>query len=1084
MDIKKRIKSFLNNNKKAIILSSVLTGTLLLGISIYFSQTMYFYQMEKVQQTSNNQIDSFDGTSSWIAKKYKRTLAKVIDDPLLKASGKSAKDFYPNNFSTSTLDEETLTKIYQSCTNSEKTGYMDDDYINNAIATNSLKQHPAAKYQYYTYVDNSVLAVQKNFNLDLKTEGYYTTGLFLPPGEILTITFPNMTDDEVKNLNLSVAIGSQEINSNSNGLTRTTKRMPILRKDFSLNKATIKVGTPFGGIVSIINENGQNNDLISKTVAVELSGAVEAVHYIHGKTTEQEWKRLLKEAKAPCFDFRTDSIQFFGSLENLVNKYNGIENLPYPKKSMNLYRKMALNTFKIENYPYTGVQSSINRPLRTIISHYVTNASAAAVSHVPAMFVSASFSWSKSLLDGDDLLKNGSWGIMHEFNHQFQYYNSSGLKQWGFAGGGEVTNNVLSMLSYINYLDVHSNRTEPQKIINAGGHSYKYNPYTAMNNLNNNTTSRTTNGFDTHYSVIFELLGTTLFENLLSSYYNIAIKDYSNNDFSLPTKYANADQNANFVYRLSMLSGYDWSDFYNSYGLLDNKFNSSDSSSQTSYQTLVNDENIKQLEKIHPAYSFYASQVSYSQDNNYKDVARPFGVDSNQSTTLKIEEYTNTNNRLYDLSNFTLVSQPKYGKLTINENNGKKEFIYTPDSNHINDLDEFVYKVTSTQKANQNGSVSDEANTSKVTSSSDVYFKVQLFQKDGNYQWESPSIPNDYVIRQFAKDEIWYPQNIDLKNLEWWEMDSSTNQYKLNTNVTNSLSSMFDSNLETGFESNVTTGQVKLVIPFNKTTTFSDIRIRSRRFVNGYENPTNISVSYYDANNNLHKVLDNVKFDSIINQVFELSEKVTTNKVEIEFFKWNGSQINNNTLFHFNEISFGKKFSPKNIIDPSSNQIVLRGDWRSGFGTGKVNNKTLFTSLPNTKMEFGFNGTWCIINGIKDKNYGSFDVYVDNKYYETVTTSSNEREFDKTLAIISNLSNDNHIVKIVSKSSNPIEITYMTTDGNQIPINVNDWYYFYVVGIPVIAVLLITTITLATLYVIKVRKGKNKINYETKKQKQ
>ncbi|MDE5774921.1 MAG: hypothetical protein K2H51_01160, partial [Malacoplasma sp.] len=174
-------------------------------------------------------------------------------------------------------------------------------------------------------------------------------------------------------------------------------------------------------------------------------------------------------------------------------------------------------------------------------------------------------------------------------------------------------------------------------------------------------------------------------------------------------------------------------------------------------------------------------------------------------------------------------------------------------------------------------------------------------------------------------------------------------------------------------------------------------------------------------------------------------------------------------LYYFD---VGITAQPTQILTPNSNWIYQKGDWRTGNKDGKVNGTSLYTIFPEAKLQFGFNGTAFSIIGTKDKNYGSFEVYVDGKFSASVSSYSNTRQSNEPLHIQTDLKEGDHFVTILTKSSLPAEIQYLALTGEAKPIEVNDWYYFLTIGLPFIIILVIALTIISTLYYLKVKNKK------------
>ena len=67
----------------------------------------------------------------------------------------------------------------------------------------------------------------------------------------------------------------------------------------------------------------------------------------------------------------------------------------------------------------------------------------------------------KDAFDYDGVVKNGSWGIIHEINHHYQRRYNNYSDEWGLGTDfTEITNNALSAASYILYTNIAASRGE------------------------------------------------------------------------------------------------------------------------------------------------------------------------------------------------------------------------------------------------------------------------------------------------------------------------------------------------------------------------------------------------------------------------------------------------------------------------------------------------------------------------------------------------------------------------------------------------------------------------------------------------
>ena len=120
-------------------------------------------------------------------------------------------------------------------------------------------------------------------------------------------------------------------------------------------------------------------------------------------------------------------------------------------------------------------------------------AAGAAVAFVGRNWCNLPPDWMNGALDYEGFMTNGNWGPIHEYNHHFQRY--------GFVPGDEVTNNALSLLSYINYTQISANRP------NLDGWNKYLNPATSFKEtIEQNTKGESTSSLNTYADIIHPLV--------------------------------------------------------------------------------------------------------------------------------------------------------------------------------------------------------------------------------------------------------------------------------------------------------------------------------------------------------------------------------------------------------------------------------------------------------------------------------------------------------------------------------------------------------------------------------------------------
>lgn len=1100
--MKKKIK------KLPIILSTAAAAGLTFSLAIYFSQTLYFYQMPQVDAKEGNNIQTIYSHDANITKKYNRTIAKTYawDETYTKLDGTLITTPKPSGVDENTYMSKPQTywpsgdykvvsqAFYQEIIKWEDQTFTNVDWVKKQVEMGTLKKHPIADYQYLyaNRVLDSTQAVEKIFNLDLTQPGFITTGLYIPAGETLTIDFPGLTDKEVSDLNLQVVIGENDaVNMNldfsqTDGWSRGQYRMPKMKLVTKIDKASFKFGSPFGGIIHINNTKQQS----ITSALMTINGAIEALHYIHGYTTQEEWNRLIKEAQAPIYDVSSDHMKFIGpkhTLSPFLPKAEKREDNYYPYESIRLFDKMAQDALYTINDNDKWLQ-----PVRHTFSNFVPYG--AACSYVRAFYVVAPWSWSNGFASYESINTAGAWGIMHENNHQHQ----NGV--WGFNGHGEVSNNVLTLISYLKYTDINTQTIGGD----TGGHLYKLNGTSIVNTTNNqfnDSTANGRNGFDTDYSLLLSQFGVDALQQTIRSYSNTSTLAANGKAVTpFPTK-LNSDgvpisRNAKFIYRMSEITGYNFAPYALNVKLI----------TQADCDLINNEEAIKNLKEYIPSLSGYASYTKYnttpyttnknfndesygqdlyvdkwddhhtnfnyatSRNDGFKYVGRPNVIKKNKKTGKYENAEFNlkeTDIKGYETTSVKLIKKPK-GKIADN-NDGS--YTYTPVIDDKNYIDKFVYEKT----------VKSLTSNETVT----TQFEVDIKLEENTTKFQNP----DLVVPQYYNEQT----NDETKNgsiFSKWpvDVDGKERPGKIEKNSFNSINEILnntDSNK--WWRENLSDDKnVIFKIDLKSPTSFNFVDITPWK-PNDSQTPDGliIKTDVTDDKGNGGTEIYNGSFYKSSVSSYSFSNVQANKNITLIFRKFSlvsdgvdpdtGGAIMKekprSTNLALRSIKFGTKTIPNQVFAPDSDWIHRIGDWRQGFNDGKINGKSLFTIFPQSKLQFGFYGTGFSIAGVKDKGYGSFDVYVDGQFKKTISTDNSSRQPNSPLYIFTDLSEGEHNVSILTKNSLPVEIQYVGVVGEVKPIQVNDWFYFMVVGIPLIVALVIALTVVSVMLYMK-NKGK------------
>ena len=276
-----------------------------------------------------------------------------------------------------------------------------------------VKAHPSAKF-FPGEVPKGAPRVKKVVEIDTDIPDWHSTGLYAPAGEILTVRIPK----EAAGKGLAVRIGAH---SDALWHLPTWRRCPDICRTFPLDKPEIKVASAFGGLVYIVVPRGCQ---LGKT-QVEIDGAVEALFFVLGKTSLDEWQQKIKNCLAPWAELATDRIV-------LTVPSEVIRSLDNPEELMKFWNDVLDACAELASIPQKR-----ERPERIVadvqISAGYMHSGYPIMTHLDA---------AKVMVDIACLMTNSHgavWGLFHEIGHNHQ------SPDWTFEGTGEVTVNLFTL---------------------------------------------------------------------------------------------------------------------------------------------------------------------------------------------------------------------------------------------------------------------------------------------------------------------------------------------------------------------------------------------------------------------------------------------------------------------------------------------------------------------------------------------------------------------------------------------------------------------------------------------------------------
>lgn len=516
----------------------------------------------------------------------------------------------------------------------DKDGYL---YLNNDKVLDSngkhrkLYKHTASIGMYEGDVSDKEEAIIKKITFSYRgfTNGYGITGIYAPAGEVLRVEIS--ASDMDKTEGITIHIGQALFNGQCNNIwsSRDLNRMAHLLNTYQINKSTATyneltdtytayIGSYLGGAVYVRNE--------SNTFSVTISGGVRYSHFILGYTTQEEFEQNNKSS-APYFDLEVCEN---GVLHSGPKKY--AKDFSYD----DLYN-VAILWDKIANISTQYKKQGI------VFLYDPFVAAGSAVAFPGRNSVNCPCGWMTSSLDYDSFVESGSWGNIHEYNHNFQGY--------GVGDGGEVTNNALSLVAY----SAHTQVSAKRKIGTYNENLSDWNMFTSPTwTLRDITDGIYNNGQK----------GLSIYATFLHGFgQEIYMDAVCNSNGEGIDNWFNACMNASgydMTYFYSELIGYDVSD-----SVLKN-------AKSKSYSMFV------------PVSSVYQTGRSYVKDGKtcYTETSNPYRISYGNSIDIDLSKYTFDDNKNYVSGSVVIpdgftykikkVSSPTSGTLTK-----KSDMIYT-----------------------------------------------------------------------------------------------------------------------------------------------------------------------------------------------------------------------------------------------------------------------------------------------------------------------------------------------------------------------------------------------------------------------
>lgn len=241
---------------------------------------------------------------------------------------------------------------------------------------------------------------------------WVSTGLYAPPGSVVTITAPDKASQSC-----AVRIGSH---TDTLWHLPQWERFPDISMRRPLSAETTRIASPFGGLIYV-----DVPEELSKATAssVTISGAVAAPYFIRGVTSLADWKATIRNTPGPWAELAGNNVI-------LTVPSSVVRDLDDPEALMVYWDEVMDRCYELYAEPHRP------RPERYCVDRQIS-----------AGYMHSGY----PIMTGDDVAKTfvelavlrsptgKVWGFYHEMGHNFQE------GEWTFDGTGEVTNNLFSL---------------------------------------------------------------------------------------------------------------------------------------------------------------------------------------------------------------------------------------------------------------------------------------------------------------------------------------------------------------------------------------------------------------------------------------------------------------------------------------------------------------------------------------------------------------------------------------------------------------------------------------------------------------
>jgi hypothetical protein len=265
----------------------------------------------------------------------------------------------------------------------------------------------------------SAKPVRENIEIDTSHPRWHSTGLYAAPGQIIRVDVPA----NAVNHGFKVRIGAH---TDTLWHLDQWERFPDISLVFPIQAEHVRAANPFGGLIYV---EVPNKTTVSSFTAT-IQGGVEAVRFVLGETTLEQWAQVRRDSGAPWGEVESGSLILTAPLADLKKLGN-------PDELMGFWNKILMAQADLAGWPPTPAS-----PERIVFDQQISAGYLHSGYPVMGPLSLAGPSLSTEYMERSGDFEGGLWGYYHELGHNHQ------SDDWTFRGTVEVTVNLFTLYAY------------------------------------------------------------------------------------------------------------------------------------------------------------------------------------------------------------------------------------------------------------------------------------------------------------------------------------------------------------------------------------------------------------------------------------------------------------------------------------------------------------------------------------------------------------------------------------------------------------------------------------------------------------